>query len=485
MLKKLLIVTITYILLCISAHAQQQEYIVRFKDTGMSLFGTDVSVADLDPSLKDVVPEWNLYTTTDEEQLQEYIDAGLVEYFEADRTVELFDSYTYVPQDIHFKHQDNITRINSLGGWNMGAFGNDVVVGVIDSGITYHDDMLNNILAGRNYLADTDDLVDDVTDTEGHGTLCSSIISAEANYIGVTGIAPMAKIVPLRCFDNKSGSISNIVKAIKDAVDVFDCDIINMSFGDTKSSTTLKDTIDYAYSKGAILVAAAGNKHTTAPMYPGAYTNVINVASVGMTNSERNNADSTQVDVYNNLSSFSNYGKVITVVAPGASVEGYDNIHASTISNSGTSFAAPIVTAIAALCKGIDKELNHDEFVEILTTTCIDLGAEGKDDYFGYGLVDVHAAVKKTIEQCDVYISPVNIINKTAFHFVTNNTDAPVEYADIWYNSDSLMLNPLTVASGETEISFVYKPDADNLRHYLWDSMLSLRPLYKYISNDK
>ena len=114
-----------------------------------------------------------------------------------------------------------------------------------------HEDLKNNLLEGKNYLTGTTD----VTDNNGHGTHVSGIIAAEMNEIGVVGVAPKAKIVPLKCFDpTHSTSVEDILAPIYDAVDVYDCDVINMSIGFTGYSTKLARAITYATNNGVIVV---------------------------------------------------------------------------------------------------------------------------------------------------------------------------------------------------------------------------------------
>ena len=160
----------------------------------------------------------------------------------------------------------------------------------------------------------------------GHGTMVAGLIHL---------VAPMAKIMPVKVFTGTgTSSLSNIVSGIRWAVD-HGADVISMSFSSTGSSQELQSAIDYAYSKGVILVAAAGNDGAQTMVYPAGYhASVMGVAST-------NNQDIR--------SSFSNYGNtLITVAAPGEGVVTlYPGNHYA--EGWGTSFSAPLVAGGAAL----------------------------------------------------------------------------------------------------------------------------------------
>ncbi|MBQ7901660.1 MAG: S8 family serine peptidase [Clostridia bacterium] len=490
MFKRIVFVTFICLLFNINicmAEAEYDGYIVKFRQSEVSFFGDGVSVADCDDNFEEVVAQWNLYTTDDIQNVQEYIEAGLVEYVEPDYVAQLFGNYVFTPTDHYYYVQNKLSLININGAWNMGVFGNDVVVGVIDSGVEQHEDLVNNIIGGYNYVS-TGNEATNYTDTADHGTCCASIIAAEANKFGIIGVAPKAKIVALKCFSSLTkGNVSHIARALHDAVDVYGCDIVNMSFGLTTDSSVLKEAIDYASSKGTILIAAAGNESSSETMYPGGYDNVINVGSVGMTDDEITAAKEAGLSLtsdakYKTLSSFSNYGTALTFVAPGASIAKC-HINNKYLTNSGTSFAAPMVSGIAALCKSVKPDLTHGEFEQLLIETAEDLGDKGKDIYFGYGLVNAYAAVEKLVKQNEVYISPVTIINDNAFQIVNNNTEEDIQYADIWRSEDGLSISELTAKPAARVYTGIEALQTDPLTHYIWDSLENLKPLYKYENN--
>jgi len=144
---------------------------------------------------------------------------GEIEYIEPNYEVTLFGT----PNDEYYTEQTNLHIINVESAWNIGCYGNDVRIGVIDSGVYNHPDLNGSILPGYNYR----DNNTDTDDTNGHGTFVSGLIAAQRNDIGIVGVAHKAKIIPLKCFGTgMTTSLKTIVDAIYGAVDDFDCEII-------------------------------------------------------------------------------------------------------------------------------------------------------------------------------------------------------------------------------------------------------------------
>jgi subtilisin family serine protease len=163
-----------------------------------------------------------------------------------------------------------------------------------------------------------------------HGTLCAGIIRS---------IAPDSMIMPLRAFDDSGNSdLFTVLKAIDFAVE-HSAHVINMSFGMDADSPTVHSSIQAALGAGITVVASVGNNNSAAPQYPAVYAGVLSVAAT-------DNSD--------HKASFSNYGSYVTVSAPGANViSSFPGGYYAAIS--GTSFAAPIVAAEAALVRGLQK----------------------------------------------------------------------------------------------------------------------------------
>ena len=325
-----------------------------------------------------------------------------MEYYEPNYEVELFAS-TW-----------NLNSVKVDFPQRIGCVGTNVRIGIIDSGIV--DGIANNVIQGYNYIDDNAD----TSDTTMHGTWVSSI-AASSRF----GVALNAQFVPLKCFkDGVNTYISHILDAIVDAVDVYDCDVINMSFG-IKASNNMatnsdfrlfKEKIDYAASKGVILVASTGNDYDQSIRYPAAFGNVIGVGSVNESGA---------------WSEFSNYNSSVYVVAPGEQVIG-PYVSEGEVSTeyiyqlNGTSFAAPHVSGLAAIAKSINPGITPVEFAKLLADTAVETEVdtvEGWDKYYGYGLIDCEAAVKELIKGQIMHISPIWYNkNNTVNTVIYNNT---------------------------------------------------------------
>lgn len=376
--------------------------------------------------------------------------------------------------DSYYSKQWAIEALKADAPWELETYGNDIRIAVIDSGCANHSDLYDNVLPGQNYyvtvpnnFGDFSDVSPiDVTDNIGHGTHVSGIIAAISdNGIGIKGIASKAKIVPLKCFENGYGtSIYMLITAICDAVDKYDCKIINMSWTSDYNTGLLQAAIDYAYSKGAILVAAAGNSGNSTVYYPAGYSNVIGVGSI--------NSDKSK-------SSFSNFNESVTVTAPGASIMStYPGGYASA---SGTSQATPMISALAAIALSAKPDLTNAEFTEIITSTAEDLGNEGYDYQFGYGLADAKAMMEKLLDGSEGYISPVNYENGIPHVLIKNTTASKMEYLSGFagYSSNKMTfcnVCPVSLDSGKS-CTVSGENMGENPSAYLWQKS-NLSPLW-------
>ncbi|GAB7193320.1 hypothetical protein NUM3379_40290 [Kineococcus sp. NUM-3379] len=249
-----------------------------------------------------------------------------------------------------------------------------LVVAVLDTGTAVHPD-LPRVLAGANFSADAGTAR---ADGHGHGTHVAGTIAAAVGNGGVNGIADGVTILPVKVLGNSGGGTSTaIAKGIVWAADN-GAHVINMSLGMTAQNSTVTAALDYARSKGVVLVAAAGNSGANGNpvMYPAADRGVIGVSAT---------------DSADRFASFSEYGPQIDVAAPGVAVTstlptGYGTWN-------GTSMASPHVAAVAALVKAANPQLTPDQVEQVLKGSAQDLGAPGRDDRFGAGLVQAAAAV--------------------------------------------------------------------------------------------
>ena len=267
--------------------------------------------------------------------------------------------------------------------------GRGVVVAVIDSGVAPH----NPNLAGQ--VLDGIDMEnpdrphgwDDPGVTGGHGTGVASIIAGTGRGNGVYGIAPEAKILPVRVANARGYSPDQrIGRAIEWAVD-HGADVINISMGTPEKKLRLsakermRAGVRYARQHGVVVVAGAGNDGPRNPgrFYPAAFPGVI---AVGGTR--------TRGGV---VAGFSNRGRWLDLVAPATSVWNTNNDGTRGVA-SGTSFASPAVAAVAALVLEENPRLKPAAVRTLLMATARDRGERGVDRETGAGLVDAAAAVR-------------------------------------------------------------------------------------------
>ncbi|WP_392478115.1 CARDB domain-containing protein [Nostoc sp. C110] len=271
--------------------------------------------------------------------------------------------------------------------WAKGYTGQGVIVAVVDSGVDYnHPDLNANIwkntkeIAGNGKDDDGNGYIDDAYGwnfvgnnnntldlVDGHGTHVAGTIAAVKNSFGVTGIAYNAKIMPVRVFDdNGTSNITAIPNGIRYAADN-GANVINLSLK-SPASNELLSAIQYAVSKGAIIVSASGNDGESAPSYPARYANQLGLA-VGAVYYDRT------------LAYFSNRAgttPLTYVTAPGGYFEGDGDLGIGIYSTlpgnkygfeSGTSMAAPHVAGVVALMLSAKKSLTDAQVRQIVTTT--------------------------------------------------------------------------------------------------------------------
>jgi type VII secretion-associated serine protease mycosin len=253
--------------------------------------------------------------------------------------------------------------------------GAGVTVAVIDSGVwAGHPDLHGAVLPGTNVLGDGGDGRKDVN---GHGTQMASIIAARGRSggRGILGIAPEAKILPVRPDD---GPLL-VSDAIRWSVD-HGAKVINMSFV-VLEDDRLADAVKQAASSDVVLVAATGNDGQPGfeGEYPAAYPDVL---AVGATDRD------------GKIASFSHHGPQVDIVAPGADIAMADLASSGSYAiGNGTSQAAAVVSGAAALIRSKYPELSALQVVDLLTSTAVDKGPPGRDDAYGYGELDLMAAL--------------------------------------------------------------------------------------------
>jgi serine protease len=312
------------------------------------------------------------------------------------------DAYVYAaatPNDNLYPQQWHYPAINLPAAWDVVTGPNCVIVAVIDTGIRAHPDL--TWVAGYDFFSDDPDPTDPGCSTDpndsSHGMHVAGTIAALTNNVsGVAGVDWRGTfIMPLRVLGESSGTCgvgttSMVANALIHATD-HGAKIANLSFGGPVGTQTLLDAVNYAFGNGVTLVAASGNDNGPV-VYPAAYPNVIAVGATACNNVK---------------ASYSNFGPELDLVAPGGDfVDCNGDFFADAVLSTswspssgnhyaffiGTSSAAPHVSGVAALvmARGVAGPTNIQNKLQ---STATNLGAPGRDDLTGYGLVNAAAAV--------------------------------------------------------------------------------------------
>lgn len=367
-----------------------------------------------------------------------------------------------VPNDqLYQQFQWNLRKMQTDQAWDITTGSSEVMVAVLDTGVdSSHPDLAGKLVAGYDFLNDDPDPADD----SGHGTHNAGVIGAASNNgTGVAGVSWGTRIMPIKVLNSSGvGPDAVIARGITYAVDQ-GAQIVNMSFGSSTSSQLLAQAVRYAHDKGALLVAAAGNtaKLDNAVIYPAAYEQVLAVAAT---------------DEEDKVGDFSQHHPYVGISAPGVRIvstfwrgSGYGGY----VSASGTSAAAPHVSGVAALIRSVNPDLTSGQIQRILQETADDLGASGKDPYYGTGRVNAYKAVlaakpaavpptPATPARAPSTPAPVATpatVPKTVWYFAEGSTLAPF---DLWL----LLQNPN--ASGISAKVTYMKRDGSQQSQEVW-----------------
>jgi len=313
--------------------------------------------------------------------------------------------------DSLFERQWYLNKLDILSAWQRTKGKNSVIVGVIDTGVDYtHPDLQGSLWQntaeldgltgtdddGNGYVDDTigwdftdapkfadgGDYLDEDNDPmdefgHGHGTQIAGLIAAQVNELGIAGIAPDVRVMVLRA-GTASGYLEedDVARAILYAVDN-GARILNMSFGDLALSQLLRDVIHFAYERGMVMVASAGNSGSNEIHYPAGLQETISVGA-------------STINDY--LAGFSNYGSMVDLTAPG------DSIISTALGGdynvvNGTSFSAPMVAAVGGLILSQQSTFSPQRVRNILKTSTDDIMYKGWDLYSGAGRLNAEKAL--------------------------------------------------------------------------------------------
>jgi len=248
-----------------------------------------------------------------------------------------------------------------------------------------HPDINDKIQSsGRDFVNDDFDATDDLF----HGTHVAGIAAAETNNEeGIAGVAWNGKILPVKVIDDTGwGDYADIIDGIRWAADN-GADVINLSVGGDVFSLSLRDAVKYAYDNNIVVVCATGNDGGSV-LYPAAYEDYC--LAVAATD-------------YDDLRlSWSNYGPEVDIAAPGDQIIslvptwywGPDSLPYAY--GDGTSMAAPHVSGLAALIKGLKPNLSVDDIMYIIRYSADDINSTnylGEDEFIGYGRINMEKAL--------------------------------------------------------------------------------------------
>jgi len=267
--------------------------------------------------------------------------------------------------------------------------GNGVRVAILDTGINLNQpDLAGKVIAGKWFTSGGPSSVED---GNGHGTHVAGIIAADTNNgMGVAGVCPGCQLIIVKVLDDSgAGTTSDATAGITWAADQ-GAKVINMSLGttDPQTESLYAQAINYALSKGAIVVAAAGNDGTNEPNYPAAVPGVVSVAAT--TNTDQK-------------ASYSNYGSSVQIAAPGDNILSTGPTHSFQLEPfgynfsspymylSGTSMAAPVVSGVAALVASTSYGTTAQALINRLYTTADKIAGTGS--FWTNGRIDAAAAV--------------------------------------------------------------------------------------------
>lgn len=268
--------------------------------------------------------------------------------------------------------------------------GAGVTVAVVDDGVDAdHPQLRDNVLPGRDFFL-VGELPGDFS-CDSHGTAAASIIAAQpAQGVGFRGAAPDSEILPVRITDrelNDDGQPTpidpgTVAQGIRWAADN-DAKVINLSLSGYGDFKPVRDAVEYAQSKDALLVAAAGNRQGEgqSKSFPASYDGVLGVGSIDIAGAR---SDGSQIGPY------------VDLVAPGEGVLAATRVAGHTYWT-GTSFATPFVTATAALVRAAWPELTASEVAERLVATAAPAGGGKGSREYGAGVVDPYRAVTEEL----------------------------------------------------------------------------------------
>ena len=355
-----------------------REVIVRFA-AGLSEADISTEIARLQAEVLRALPALRLYRLRipAEIAVATFLDAQrdnpALQRIEPNPYIRVFQA-PQLPNDPYFEAQWGLRRIGVPEAWQVTTGRPEVVIAVIDTGVDFtHPDLQTQLVPGLNVLVpDTPP-----QDEHGHGTAMAGIIGAAMNNgVGIAGVCPGCRILPIRALDSSGvGTYADVMEGLIYAAD-HGARVVNLSVGGSVYSEALRDAVDYVRLAGAVVVAAAGNSATDAPVYPAAYPGVLGVAAV---------------DRDDTVWPFSNRGPHVSLAAPGVSIK-TTGLRGDYVTVTGTSPATAHASGAAALVASVQPTAQGSQIEDALLRSAEDAGETGRDDWFGYGVLQFDQA---------------------------------------------------------------------------------------------
>ncbi|OGJ17903.1 hypothetical protein A3K73_04680 [Candidatus Pacearchaeota archaeon RBG_13_36_9] len=367
-----------------------------------------------------------------------------------------------------------ITKTQTNQAWGLSE-GQSIIVAVVDTGIDYtHEDLKDNMwknqdeIAGNGIDDDKNGFIDDIygwdfsnndndpKDDHGHGSHCSGTIAAVGNNAkGIIGMAPKARLIAVKGLNSGgSGTTEQLGKGIRYAVDN-GARVISNSWGpggsgNGGSDPAAEEASFYAYSKGAIVVFAAGNDNKDVKDYSPANKNYTIAVAASSEKDEK--------------CSFSNYGDAIDVAAPGCtdilSVQAAGTSMGKKVGTGyttaqGTSMATPHVAGLAALILSVNPDFTFEQVRDFIRNFADDLGNPGKDPYFGYGRINGLWSVKAAVGDIKIEItSPAenSYIKGTVNIIGSASAKTDFDKYEVYYTPQSIPSPPVLIKSSTSPV---------------------------------
>ncbi|MBK7352400.1 MAG: S8 family serine peptidase [Nitrosomonas sp.] len=340
-------------------------------------------------------------------------------------TADLASNDPYYPNAWH------LPKISAPSAWDSSQ-GLGVTIAILDTGIDgAHPDLASRLVPGWNFY----DNNSNTSDVHGHGTKVAGAAAATTNNSsGVAGVAGQAKIMPIRVASpSLTASSSLISSGIIYAADR-GVRVANVSYANQPMRSATITASQYMKDKGGLVTVSAGNNGIDEGFTP---TNTMIPVSA---------TDSNDVKT-----SWSSYGNYVAVAAPGSGI--WTTVRGGTYGAvSGTSFSSPITAGVIALMMAANPKLKSTEIEKLLLSTAKDLGAAGRDSYYGYGRVDAAAAVKaakSSVTTADITAPVVSITDPLSGETVSGLVPVSIQVSDnvgvtrteLWVNNTSVAVD--------------------------------------------